>query len=451
MGKPTPGNDVDVVSDDGVRLGPGRGGQHRARDRARAAGRPDAGLLARRRRERRGLPRRLVLHGRPRGQGRGRLLLVRQPLRRRDHLGLVPDRAVRGGVGAGRAPGGGGIGRRRQARSRAHEHRQGVRRARAGPRGLGRARARAAGSRQVRDRALQVPARDRVRRARCRRRSRARSAAASCASARDGASALRDRALLRGARVRGPVPAVRLGRRAALAARAARLRRRRDARRSGTTSCSATPRRSALRRCAARSPGLYEHARGRRRDRQWSGPARRSSSSSRRSSRPGDHVVALWPAYQSLYDLARAQGAEVELVELRPEDGWALDLDRIAAAMRPSDARDRRQPAAQPDGHAADAESELDALVELVERHGATLVCDEVYRGLEHDPARPPAGRGRPLAERRQRRCALEELRARGSARRLARHARPRAARRPPRRCATTRRSAARRPPRCSG
>ena len=48
--------------------------------------------------------------------------------------------------------------------------------------------------------------------------------------------------------------------------------------------------------------------------------------------RPGDHVVALWPAYQSLYDLARAQGAEVELVELRPEDGWALDLDRIAAA-----------------------------------------------------------------------------------------------------------------------
>ena len=110
----------------------GRGGQHRARDRARAARRPDAGLLARRRRERRGVPRRLVLHGRPRDEGRGRLLLVRQPRRRRDHLGLVPDRPVRGRVGARRASRGGRVGRRRQARPGAHEHRQGVRRARAG-------------------------------------------------------------------------------------------------------------------------------------------------------------------------------------------------------------------------------------------------------------------------------------------------------------------------------
>ena len=40
--------------------------------------------------------------------------------------------------------------------------------------------------------------------------------------------------------------------------------------------------------------------------------------------------------------------------------------------------------------------AEFDALVELVERHGATLVCDEVYRGLEHDPAaRLPAAADR--------------------------------------------------------
>ena len=32
--------------------------------------------------------------------------------------------------------------------------------------------------------------------------------------------------------------------------------------------------------------------------------------------------------------------------------------------------------------------AEFDALVEIVERHGATLVCDEVYRGLEQDPVR---------------------------------------------------------------
>ena len=38
--------------------------------------------------------------------GRGRLRLVRRPRRRRDHLGRLPDRPVRGGVGVRRAPGG---------------------------------------------------------------------------------------------------------------------------------------------------------------------------------------------------------------------------------------------------------------------------------------------------------------------------------------------------------
>ena len=102
--------------------------------------------------------------------------------------------------------------------------------------------------------------------------------------------------------------------------------------------------------------------------------------------RPGDHVVALWPAYQSLYDLARAQGAAVELVELRPEEGWALDLDRIAAALRPSTRAVVVNLPHNPTGMHT-SEAEFAALVELVEGHGATLVCDEVYRGLEHDPA----------------------------------------------------------------
>jgi aspartate/methionine/tyrosine aminotransferase len=102
--------------------------------------------------------------------------------------------------------------------------------------------------------------------------------------------------------------------------------------------------------------------------------------------RPGDHMVALWPAYQSLYDLARSQGAEVELIDLRPEDGWALDIERIAAAMRPSTRALIVNLPHNPTGMHVN-EAEFDALVELADRHGATLVCDEVYRGLEHDPA----------------------------------------------------------------
>ena len=110
--------------------------------------------------------------------------------------------------------------------------------------------------------------------------------------------------------------------------------------------------------------------------------------------RPGDHVVALWPAYQSLYDLARAQGAEVDLVDLRPEDGWALDLGRIASALRPDTRAVVVNFPHNPTGmHPSPAQ--FDELVGLVESHGATLVCDEVYRGLEQEP--------RPACRRRRR------------------------------------------------
>ena len=58
-----------------------------------------------------------LAHRRPGARGRGRLPLVRGPHRRRDHLGRLPDRAVRGGVGAG-LPSGGGRGRRRRGARR---------------------------------------------------------------------------------------------------------------------------------------------------------------------------------------------------------------------------------------------------------------------------------------------------------------------------------------------
>src|SRR5256885_1823315 len=50
---------------------------------------------------------------------------------------------------------------------------------------------------------------------------------------------------------------------------------------------------------------------------------------------PGDHAVVTWPGYQSLYEVGRAAGADVSLHELREADGWALDVDRLIAALRP--------------------------------------------------------------------------------------------------------------------
>ena len=55
--------------------------------------------------------------------------------------------------------------------------------------------------------------------------------------------------------------------------------------------------------------------------------------------RPGDHVICLQPAYQSLYAVARSIGCEVspwpvELAENLP--GWRLDLERLAGLLRPN-------------------------------------------------------------------------------------------------------------------
>src|SRR3954469_2245982 len=51
---------------------------------------------------------------------------------------------------------------------------------------------------------------------------------------------------------------------------------------------------------------------------------------------PGDHVIATWPGYQSLYEVARSAGADVTTLELHEADGWTIDLERVRAALRPS-------------------------------------------------------------------------------------------------------------------
>ena len=114
------------------------------------------------------LPRRAarpaLAHRRPRARGRGRLPLVRGPHRRRDHLRRLPDRAVRGGVGARLPPGGGGGRGRGGARRGARPG--GARGGGAARRLTSRATSWPASSRSTSsaDRALQVPAHRRVRR-----------------------------------------------------------------------------------------------------------------------------------------------------------------------------------------------------------------------------------------------------------------------------------------------
>jgi aspartate/methionine/tyrosine aminotransferase len=107
---------------------------------------------------------------------------------------------------------------------------------------------------------------------------------------------------------------------------------------------------------------------------------------------PGDHAVVTWPGYQSLYQVGRAAGADVSLHELREADGWALDVERLIASLRPGTRLVVINAPHNPTGMLLSSAEWARLTGELADR-GIHLLADEVYRFLEFDPAdRLPAG-----------------------------------------------------------
>ncbi len=104
---------------------------------------------------------------------------------------------------------------------------------------------------------------------------------------------------------------------------------------------------------------------------------------------PGDHAVVVWPAYQSLYEVARSIGASVTLVPLDRRD-WSLDVDAVAASMRPNTKAIVINFPHSPTGAQIPGD-QLARLISIAELHGAHLFSDEVYRLLEHGAPTLPA------------------------------------------------------------
>ncbi len=102
---------------------------------------------------------------------------------------------------------------------------------------------------------------------------------------------------------------------------------------------------------------------------------------------PGDHLVVTVPNYQAIETLPLANGADVTGVLLDPLDGWRLDVDAVRAALRPSTTAVVVNVPNNPTGALPD-QATWRALAELCGEAGVRLVSDEVYRGIELDPAR---------------------------------------------------------------
>lgn len=111
---------------------------------------------------------------------------------------------------------------------------------------------------------------------------------------------------------------------------------------------------------------------------------------------PGDHAVVTVPNYQALESVPLATGADVTGVPLWTGAGadlrWRLDVDAFAAALRPTTRVVGVNLPNNPTGFVPPLQDWL-ALAALCEERGVVLFSDEVYRGVEADPARtlPPA------------------------------------------------------------
>lgn len=102
---------------------------------------------------------------------------------------------------------------------------------------------------------------------------------------------------------------------------------------------------------------------------------------------PGQHVIALAPAYQSLSEIAAATGCAVSPwpVTLTPS-GWSLDLAQLESLVRPET---RLLVLNFPHNPTCLLPSRafLDAVLAVARRHNLVVFSDEMYRGLELDPA----------------------------------------------------------------
>jgi aspartate/methionine/tyrosine aminotransferase len=101
---------------------------------------------------------------------------------------------------------------------------------------------------------------------------------------------------------------------------------------------------------------------------------------------PGDHAVVTWPGYQSLYEVGRAGGADVTLHELREDQRWSLDIERLVDSLRPSTRLVIVNAPHNPTGMLP-THGEWSRLADACSDRGIHLLADEVYRYLELDAA----------------------------------------------------------------
>ena len=101
---------------------------------------------------------------------------------------------------------------------------------------------------------------------------------------------------------------------------------------------------------------------------------------------PGDHVIVHTPCYQSLMEIPAAIGCAVSPWRSREDFSWGLSLDELERLIEPATRVVVVNLPHNPTGYLA-PRALFDRMIEICRVRGLILFSDEVYRGLEYDPA----------------------------------------------------------------
>ncbi len=98
----------------------------------------------------------------------------------------------------------------------------------------------------------------------------------------------------------------------------------------------------------------------------------------------GDHVIATYPGYQSLFEIARFLGREVSEWIPREHKGWAFDLNDLVSLINPRTRLIVINFPHNPTGSTI-SRTDLAKITEIAERKDIIVFSDEMYRHLEYD------------------------------------------------------------------
>lgn len=112
---------------------------------------------------------------------------------------------------------------------------------------------------------------------------------------------------------------------------------------------------------------------------------------------PDDHILVVRPNYATNLETPRAIGCHVDLYDLKFEEGFDIDPDRLAGMLHPRTKYISITVPHNPTGTML-SEARLRALIALAESHGIKLLVDETYREMTYGRPLPVAASLSPAA-----------------------------------------------------